>query len=176
MVPIKNSHGKKEKAVVNSQQNSKRSASKLFTQSNFQMAERKIQAAHSKPKPMTTKDQRRSRTKSNQSKSSSSGSKWHHLGAKESRESDNISPQFTESSSTVSRISLDHDQASMENNASSRSRHSTSSDLDSSIHVPSNLSESRGSGDYLDNFPYAPPNRKPIPRHIVSSRWSIKPK
>ena len=146
------------------------------------MAERKIQPAHSRPKTMTTSftNNERSRTKCAQSKLSSSGSKWYCLGAKENSALDNISPQLTESSFTVSQISLDHDQASMENNASSRSRHSTSSDLDSSM--PSSLSDSRGSGDrpasedYLDNFPYAPPNRKPIPRHIVTSRWSIKPK
>ena len=88
--------------------------------------------------------------------------------------------QFTDSSSTLSQISFDHDRASMDNNASSRGRRSTGSDLDSSM--PSNHSESRGSRDrpasedYLDNFPYAPPNRKPIPRHIVTSRWSAESK
>lgn len=113
---------------------------------------------------------------------SSSGSTCHRLGAvKESCPTGSVSPQPTESSSTVSRISLDNDRASMENNASSRGRHSMSSDLDSSM--PSTLGESlRGSGDRpgsedsWDNFPYAPPNRKPIPRHIVAPRWSIKPK
>ena len=175
--------------MANGEQNSKRSASKIFTQpkanrTSIQMSDRKVQlaAVPTRPKVMNTSftSNRSNRTKREQPNCSSLGSIWHHLGAKESRPSDNASPQPTELSSTVSRISLDHDLASMENNASSRGRHSMSSDLDSSM--PSNLSESRGSGnhpgseDYLDNFPYAPPNRKPIPRHIVAPRWSVKPK
>ena len=175
--------------MANGEQNSKRSASKIFTQpnvsrTNIQMSERKIQLAAVPTKSKVTNtsftSNRSTRRKREQPHCSSSGSMWHHLGARENHPPGNVSPRPTELSSTVSQISLDHDQASMENNASSRGRHSTSSDLDSSM--PSNLSESRGSGDrpgsedYLDNFPYAPPNRKPIPRHIVAPRWSVKPK
>ena len=89
----------------------------------------------------------------------------------------NSSQSYT-SGSSLSRISLDNDHASMENNASTKSRRSTASELE--VSSPSDLGDSRGSGgsgpgsdDYLENFPYAPPSRKPIPRHIASI-WSMK--
>ena len=196
VVPIKNGHSKKEKVVINDEWHSKRSASRIFTQPNMSrtsipMLERKTQPTRvpTRPKVMNTSftSNRSSRRKREQptANCSSPGFMWHRLEAR-AREShlssDDVSPHPAELSSTLSRSSsLDHDRASMENNASSKSRHSTSSDLESSM--TSNLSGSlRGSGDrpgsedYLDNFPYAPPNRKPIPKHIIDARWSVKPK
>lgn len=162
-----------------------------MSRASIQMSEKKTQPTRvlTRPKVMNTSftSNRGSRIKKEQptANCSSPGSMWYRrLGAKENHSvsPDDVSLQPTELSSTLSRSSsLDHDRASMENNASSRGRHSTSSDLESSM--PSNLSGSlRGSGDrpgsedYLDNFPYAPPNRKPIPKHIIDARWSVKPK
>ena len=173
-MPIKKSHSKREKTIANGEWNSKRSASTQpnMSRTRIQMPERKTQPTRvpTRPKVMNTSftSNGGSRRKREQP-TANCRSPWHRLGAKESPPSDDVSPQPTEISSTLSRSSsLDHDRASMENNASSRGRHSTSSDLDSSM--PSNLSGSLrdsgdrpGSEDYLDNFPYAPPNRKPIP-------------
>lgn len=160
--------------------NHKRSAFMFVTQPgktevNVQMTSRTFQqaaATSSKTRNTSFASNVSSSGSNNQSNACLSGR------TRESRVSDTSLLQ-TESLSSVSQVSLDNDQASMENNASSKSRQSTTSDLEGS--ALSDLGDSRGSrdrqgsDDYLDNFPYAPPNRKPIPR-ITTSIWSMRHK
>ena len=115
------------------------------------------------------------------SKCSFSGPAWHQTETEDSRCSDSGTLELESSSEVMSQTAStpDNDQASMDNNASSKSGRLTASDYDES--APSDLSDSRvsrncfGSNDYLDNFPYAPPSRKPIPKPSTSI-WPIKPK
>ena len=170
------------------------STSKLFTRSkdkgkvNTEMTSRTIQAAQSTCK--TTKKtgfnsmnaSNSTQTNRKLSKCSLTGIAWNQRGAKESCTSNDSSPLEWASSSSVSHISLDNDRASLENNAaSSRSGHSTRGDFD--VSSPSDLGDSRDSrerpdsDDYLDNFPYTLPRRKPIPVHVhTTPRWSLRPK
>lgn len=112
------------------------------------------------------------------SKCSFSGPTWQQTEAEDSRCNSNSSTlQLESSSEVVSQITStpDYDQASMDNNAGSKSGRLTASDYNGS--APSDLSDSRvsrdrsGSDDYLDNFPYVPPSRKPIPKPSTSI-WS----
>ena len=111
------------------------------------------------------------------SKCSFSGPAWHRTEEEDSRRTSNSSTLHFDIVSQIT-STLDNDQASMDNNASSKSGRITASDCDGS--TPSDFSEScraskdcSGSDDYLDNFPYVLPSRKPIPKPSTSI-WSIK--
>ena len=177
---MKKINSKQDKSAASQ---SKPSASKLLSPPRRNGTVTNIEMTDRPSKVLPTKSKRDSTTSFNNNASSMSGKlskcsfSWptgHRTGTKDSCRTSISSPM--QSSDIVSQTTLDSDQASMENNASSRSGHLTTSDFDGSNLGDSKGSKDRsGSNDYLDNFPYAPPSRKPIPR-AKASMWSIKPK
>ena len=185
VVPIKKKQSKQVNNETRTERHAKRSqATKLFTNTsnktkvNIEMTDRAIPTSKTKSTSLNTSS---STVLGNNklSKCSLTGLTWHRAGAKESSCTSTSSPLQWGSSSSVSHLSLDNDQASMENNASNKSRRSMTSDLDRSS--PSALGDSQasrerpGSDDYLDNFPYAPRSRIQIPVH-GASLWTLRHK